>query len=590
MKKLLILWLLCGWLSPLFAEVWQKSLPDDVELRVVSAFDTKQGMMVGYRAVRAQVSNRGGIERDVNLTFGKDGRSSAGMCFNPFGRTIKVKAHSTVTTEFLIPPLYGQVMLDVSVDGEPMYSGTAMDGQSCVTNRWSYRHYGSKKHSYIFVDPAVITDRAVDFAFQHYEKGDGLERVILPLSATDFSEHWQVYLLAQKIYISWDKYNQLSPAAKEALRRYCTTGGDLVVVSERGDHQDLVPAKAPELTTGSPRWRIGQGSIRVLVVNGWRQGMTYDVFLRGEQNQLVGEILYDDTPEDDLKDLHNILPVAGRSLIPRELMMLGMVVFVLFLGPVLMWIMKSRQQLTHYLWVAPVVALVYSLLVSFTVIVSEGVTPNWQTDSVTFLDQVNQERMTIGRQGFYTSLMENELKYGAESAVVPEVRNMNYSVNCDYYRSADHQILGSGWMRSRIPLYLKTCQVTKARERLLVSLKADGTPEVTNALGGPVKVLWLTANGRLYRLDNLPAGQRRTMSCENKAYVPGFKDNKKLIETLHDKSLNFRERSLINPSHFCRENQYVAILDNANPFTEQPLDSVRETHRAWVIGTFEVEK
>ena len=85
--------------------------------------------------------------------------------------------------------------------------------------------------------------------------------------------------------------------------------------------------------------------------------------------------------------------------------MIGLLtLFVLIAGPINLYLLNRKDVRAWFLWTLPVISLLTSALVFVVSIFSEGVTPRVRAESVTILNQKEQEAVTLGGIGVYAPI------------------------------------------------------------------------------------------------------------------------------------------------------------------------------------------
>lgn len=536
---------------------------------------------LGYRSVNLSVSGRPAKEgrRFVIRVHGQDynSRFYKTQTLGVLRQEMIVAAGGAgASADILLPPVVGEMRMQIIEDGEVVLDNLYIPG----VDYWRLRHGGRGVMHPVIYDP-VLKSALETYLSTHVQKEYSCT---LPDDPRNYSPFWQVYLPARQVFVTGITYQRLPPQAREALRRYCVSGGHLLITDLDAQYW---PAQEPSQTEERLRvWPVGQGLLSVLDTAGLDKNQPLPLGLITPPTGETLNLLFGKNTGNNLQQMRMVMPITGVGRISQTLVLPLMIVMSLLLGPALMIVLKRRGQLTHYLWLAPLGCLLFSAGMVAIAIGAEGTTPYWSSATFTILDQRQQEAYTIGRHGFYTALFERPLKFPADAAVINECYADQQDAS-DFHYGPEGQILGSGWLRSRIPLYIKSYRVSRARERILVNMGPEGRPEVTNGLGVAVRQLWLRTDEGWFSLAGLNPGERQTMHADAEPHgltevlLPA-----KALETTEWHNSIFRDE----PRRMCGVNQYMAVLEGGSSFAGQPLENSRGEHRALVLGTFEVEK
>lgn len=491
-----------------------------------------------------------------------------------------VAAGSSGTSEYiLLPPVLGDMRMQISENGVVLLDGFHVPG----VEYWRLRHGGGGVMQPVLYD-SNLKSGLETYLSTHVQKEYACT---LPDDPLGYSPFWQVYLPARQVIVAGTTYQKLTAQARDALRRYCVSGGHLLITDL--DAQYWPERKPTKMEERLRSWPEGQGVFTVLDTAGLDNTQPWPLGLITPPTGETLNLMFSKNISNNARQMRAQMPMSAMGRVSQTLVLPLMIVMSLLLGPALMIFLKRRKQLTHYLWLAPLGCLLFSVCMVVIAIGAEGTTPYWSSVTFTMLDQRQQEAYTIGRHSFYTALFERPLKFPVDAAVINECYSDQQTAS-DFHYGPEGQILGSGWLRSRIPLHIKSYRVCRARERILVSMGPEGRPEVTNGLGVAVQQLWLRTDEGWFTLEGLEPGAHQSMRADlvphafTEALLPV-----KVLETSgwHENRFNiFRDE----PRRMCGVNQYLAILEGSSPFSGQPLELSRGEHKALVLGTFEVEK
>jgi hypothetical protein len=190
--------------------------------------------------------------------------------------------------------------------------------------------------------------------------------------------------------------------------------------------------------------------------------------------------------------------------------------------------------------------------------------------------------------GVYAPLTPGDgLRFDATTEVTPQVYSgYGYYGRGGRSRRMDvtqGQHLAGGWVVARAPAHFGLRKVEPRRERLDISRNDDGTLQVVNGLGVPIRTLYVAdGQGNRYRAENLAAGASQTMS----GFAPGAMQSGPL-NAIRNEGWSAATRIAASPGGWVQPRQYVAILDHAT-LLEPGLDDLKAHDiESVVIGRWE---
>src|SRR5262249_60304906 len=127
--------------------------------------------------------------------------------------------------------------------------------------------------------------------------------------------------------------------------------------------------------------------------------------------------------------------------LPCSCLVFIMFVFVVAIGPVNLVVLARLKRRTWMLWTVPAISFLTCLIVFVYSLLSEGVTPDVRTESLTVLDQVNRRASSIGTTAFYCPLTPSQGLFFEGDTDATALGSF-----WDYRSGADRQV---EWPRSR---------------------------------------------------------------------------------------------------------------------------------------------
>jgi len=290
--------------------------------------------------------------------------------------------------------------------------------------------------------------------------------------------------------------------------------------------------------------------------------------------------------ESSLKEI----PVAGNLRIPVGRFLLILFAFAVLAGPGAVLYTSRKNRRIWLLALVPAVSLLFSAAILAAALFSEGITPSLRRQAVTLLDQPRRQAATLGAVGIYAPVsLRDGLHFDGGTEVTPLSAVSAGRIVC-----GRGQHYAEGWVTPRLPAFFNLRRSEARGERLLVEAGAERV-EVVNALGAPIRRLWLCdTDGRLYEARDLAPGEKRALetprprgaaplSAAGRARdyfgrgTPGWE-----VNAWSDALLS--QGTAADPPD---PGTYVAVLDGC-PFLEDPLAYCRTkgSERSIVIGRY----
>jgi hypothetical protein len=219
------------------------------------------------------------------------------------------------------------------------------------------------------------------------------------------------------------------------------------------------------------------------------------------------------------------LPIPGVSGVPTRAYLSILILFSFLIGPVNYWLLWRRRRLVLFVLTAPLISVMFIVLLAGYVVAGEGFHVSGRALSFTMLDQARKQAVTRGTASLYAAGMTpgGGLRFPRDVAV--------YSIGSDGSGSRDDQTLdltetqrfSSGIIHARAPANVEEIGFRPARERLTFTRDGGGV-RVVNGLGAAIERLSFRSGGRVYTLASpLADGASATLTpgaIDPAAFVP----------------------------------------------------------------------
>jgi hypothetical protein len=292
-----------------------------------------------------------------------------------------------------------------------------------------------------------------------------------------------------------------------------------------------------------------------------------------------------------LADGESALSLLDRSPPPARTLLGVLLFFALVIGPLNMLILARLRRRVLLFATTPVLGLVFAGGVFAYGVFRDGIHPFVHSESFTLLDQRTHVATSVAHVACLAPLTPGD-------GLMFDLRSMVMAWSGDYEERGPRlvadmsgaQRYASGLVTARSPSHVRQVRVAPQRERIALTEVPDGTLEVLNGLGTPIRTLFVARDsGVLYTVENLAAGAKANLRLlESGQPLPRATPWAEVA----------RRVSTMNPGALCREYQtmrgclvpnggYAAILD-ASPFVETGLTGTFEHEPLSVIvGRFE---
>lgn len=348
----------------------------------------------------------------------------------------------------------------------------------------------------------AVSASSSSFAEELNKKTTRNHEVLATLCAPkDLPTDWRAY--STLTYVAFDLDSTPPSAAQlEAILAWTSTGGNFLLIGSEEQARalladfdnllsdaTLISGALPLDADGLNSFRHGFGRIEFAPTTNSLSSMLAPVL--DDSSLLVqgvdqGEHLEEDvftagTFSDGL--LGMIMAIPGLDHAPPSLLVLILLVFALFVGPIQFFRQKRKKRSPfRFLIVTPLVGIGCALLIVGASLLHQGITVKESVISMTWLDQETHTATTLAkRYTFSGSLFRDELKYSAQTAAI--ATDSSYlrgpQRNFQYDLDAGGTLRGD-FMPVRFPTPQAVATVATSRGRL--SFEKEG--ETTYALNG----------------------------------------------------------------------------------------------------------
>ncbi|MCC9627347.1 hypothetical protein LOC68_02975 [Blastopirellula sp. JC732] len=215
---------------------------------------------------------------------------------------------------------------------------------------------------------------------------------------------------------------------------------------------------------------------------------------------------------------HFMIPGVGQA--PVRSFQLLISLFVIVIGPVNYFLLRSAGRLNWIIVTVPAGAAIVTLTLIGFALFSDGFGIKLRTRGVTLLDQRTGEAVVWSRQAYYAGLAPSSgFKFPRDAAVfainqTPTDRGQDQLM----VLSEDSQHFKRGYFRSRVTHQMLVVRPTETDLKLAITEKGDSL-EVENLLGTDIKQVVI--NGKdpkhLFVTSDLKAGEKRTLAISTPA-------------------------------------------------------------------------
>ena len=333
--------------------------------------------------------------------------------------------------------------------------------------------------------------------------GRGSAVIDFVLDPTRLPTNWLAYTSVPAVFLGPDEWRQLSDDQKTALLTWTAGGGNLMFVD--GSLDALLPAlKGPAIGTPQPTVRAYFfGRIHLPTSASIASGGLAAALTTATNSQDSNWAL----PANTAKDWATItaggfrLPIPGIAGVPARTYLMILLAFTAVVGPLNYWFLRRKNQQVLLVLTAPLISVVFILLLGGYVLAGEGIGVRVRAVTFTMLDQARHQAVTRGSISLYAAGMSPRggLRFSRDTAVFPLGRDGNGGREALLLDLSDGQRFSAGLLPARSPSNLEQVVVRPARERLSITRDSTGV-SVVNGLGSRVVTLLYRDGDTIYSL------------------------------------------------------------------------------------------
>ena len=328
--------------------------------------------------------------------------------------------------------------------------------------------------------------------------------------------NWTGFTSVRAVAIGKTDWDVLNESQKNALISWVASGGDLILVD--GELSDLVPSMPSTAATGPDR-TIGRhffGRMHALSLATLQTtGMT-DLLRAVDDSKNQAWSL----PANGASDWGTIetrgfrLRIPGIDGVPARVYLSILVLFSVIIGPVSFWFLWRRRQRVLLVLTAPVISIVFIVLLAGYAVAGEGFGVYGRAATFTILDEAAKQSATRAAVSMYAAGMAptGGMRFGRDVAVFPIGPSGTGTRERVALDLTDAQRYSGGLVQARAPTNFDQLTVRPARERLTFTRGAEGM-SVVNGLDATLTHLIYRDGDAAYRLEAPVApGGRQTLT------------------------------------------------------------------------------
>lgn len=543
------------------------------DLQIVQVGMAPAERMHGYLDQRFQIENGSASQaRTVRLVapsrIYRDGDNIASL-----DRTVTVPPLSSVTVSVPQPPLDlgGPAEFFVYIDGRKQRDKVSGRAGTIQNRGWHGGNPGLVLWVSQRLNAETLQGRLWPESLTNKSSRSYGAREVTAVRAdqplTMWSPEWLSYSAFDGVVLTAAELATVRADVLTALWRHVTCGGTLIVFG------DWVPPGAlcvapPVTREGVTRHAAGFG--QCLIVPAVSSEMLTVVAAEHLLQQMRPAAVHWTDFSQKVNDIAMAMPVADSLGIPVRTIFWLVVIAALGIGPVNLWILARKKRQIWMLWTVPALSLATCIWVLVYALMSEGITPYFRMRTLTLLDERNTEAASIGHMGCYCPLTPGDgLRFSLNTEVDPLLVNRHQGGQGRRVVWAEDQVLGAGWVESRVPAYFGLRKPGLQRERLEVEMDGDNC-RVVNGLGAHIKkVLLSDARGWVFEGTEIAPGAKMTLRrLPGRIGTPPHSDS--LSGAFHGPWQSTFARHLEGVPSIL-QNSYVAILTDS-PFVEPGLE------------------
>ena len=331
-----------------------------------------------------------------------------------------------------------------------------------------------------------------------------------PLPVEQWSDNWLSYSSYHGVIVAEADRARMPSAVADALKQYVASGGMLMVIGGTpppGGFKSAEHANQLKLQV----YGFGTVAHSAKETSRFTDDDWFELNAVSAPSAAINK--FPGTISNDA--MAGSFPVLDNMKVPFRQLFLIMLLFVVVIGPLNIFILMRKKKMIWILWTTPAIAVVFSLLVVFYSIFSEGWHSRVRINAVTLLDEGGQTAATLAIQGYYCPLPPGGLRFPDTAMVLPLKVDNGKNAGIDW---SNGQRFNPGWVKSRIPAYFILRNVESRRERLKIVSQDAAATEVVNGLGATLENLQLVGpGGILYKAsDVIRPGEKARLRASGK--------------------------------------------------------------------------
>ena len=386
--------------------------------------------------------------------------------------------------------------------------------------------------------------------------------------------NWTGYTSVRAVALGKTEWDQLNEPQKAALLTWVACGGDLIFAD--GQLTDLLPSMPSETASGPVR-TVGRhffGRVHALTSTTLEAAGLPDVLAAVD---LTANRTWS-LPANGAADWGSIqargfrLPIPGIDGAPARVYLGILVLFSLLIGPASFWYLWRRRQRVLIVVTAPILSLLFILVLATYTIAGEGFGVHGRAATFTILDEATKQAATRATMSLYAAGMapSGGLNFSRDVAVFLLGPSGAGSRERGALDLSESQRYPSGELQARSPTNVEQILFRPARERLTFTREAGGY-SVLNGLDATLTHLQYRDGQTRYTLDGpLAPGARQTLkagSIDPASVVPGaLTIGRKFEDVIQQQP----------------PESYIAVLDRS-PFWEPGVSNLMERGSLHVV-------
>jgi hypothetical protein len=378
--------------------------------------------------------------------------------------------------------------------------------------------------------------------------------------------NWTGFTSVRAVALGKTEWDQLSEPQKAALLTWVACGGDLIFVD--GQLSDMLPSMPAETASGPVR-TVGRhffGRVHALTSATLEATGMPDVLAAVDLSANRAWSL----PANGAADWGSIeargfrVPIPGIDGAPARVYLGILVLFSLLIGPASFWFLWRRKQRVLIVLTAPILSLLFILVLATYTIAGEGFGVHGRAATFTILDEGTKQAATRATMSLYAAGMapSGGLNFGRDVAVFLIGPSGSGSRERGALDLSQSQRYATGEFQARSPTNVEQILFRRARERLTFTREAGGY-SVLNGLDATLTHLQYRDGQTRYTLDGpLAPGARQTLkagSIDPASVVPGAAIGRKFEAVIEHQP----------------PDSYIAVLDRS-PFWEPGVSNLME--------------